>query len=329
MRDTLTALCNTFIENRDTIKSSFGWENAYMYPVCAAIFTHRRQVADERQIMRCQGILKEKTGVLSNFRGTARLAMIAMLAVDQDPEGRMERALEVYSALKEHFFTSEYLPVASMMIADVAVPSQYHMIAARTRRIYDLMKKEHPFLTSGEDSVFAAMLALSDMTDEQVSSEAESCYNILESEFFSGNAVQSLSHVLALGRGTAPDKCRRAMALYHGLKDNGFKYGTGYELATLGVLSMLPEDLAVVRADIMETDGFLSGQKGYGVFGIGRKQRLMHAGMLVSCDYTGQNTSMAMNSAAISGTVSMIAAQQAAMCAAIAASAAASASSSD
>ena len=75
----------------------------------------------------------------------------------------------------------------------------------------------------------------------------------------------------------------------------------------------------------MEVDDFLSGQKGYGFFGLGRKQRLMHAGMLVTSDYIGRSD--AMNTAAIGGTISLIAAQQAAMCAAIAAASAAAASS--
>lgn len=78
-------------------------------------------------------------------------------------------------------------------------------------------------------------------------------------------------------------------------------------------------------ADIMEADDFLAGQKGYGFFGIGKKQRLMHAGMIVTSDYLDQ--SGAMQAAAIGGTISLIAAQQAAMCAAIVVSSAAAASS--
>ena len=78
-------------------------------------------------------------------------------------------------------------------------------------------------------------------------------------------------------------------------------------------------------ADIMEADDFLARQKGYGFFGIGKKQRLMHAGMIVTSDYLDQ--SGAMQAAAIGGTISLIAAQQAAMCAAIVVSSAAAASS--
>ena len=263
--------------------------------------------------------------MFSNFRSTAKLPMIAMMAVDRDPEGKLDKALQVYDALKERFWGSQYLPVASMILADAVKPEEYDEVAARTRRVYDLMKSEHPLLTSGEDSVFAAMLTLSRLTDEQVVSETESCYRLLKAEFFSGNAVQSLSHVLALSEGRAEEKCAATIELFQKLKERGYQYGTGYELATLGVLAMLPVDQKTVMTDMMEVDDFLSAQKGYGFFGLGRKQRLMHAGMLVTSDCISQSETM--HTAAIGGTISLIAAQQAAMCAAIAASSAAAASS--
>lgn len=140
--------------------------------------------------------------------------------------------------------------------------------------------------------------------------------------------VQSLSHVLALGEGTPEEKCCKTIEMYRKLKEKGYKYGTGYELATLGILALLPEEPELVMQDVMEVDDYLSKEKGYGFFGIGKKQRLMHAGMLVVSDYMESENNLVMNSAAIGGTISLIAAQQAAMCAAIAAASATAASSS-
>ena len=92
-------------------------------------------------------------------------------------------------------------------------------------------------------------------------------------------------------------------------------------------MALLPVSVDALTRDMAEVDEFLSSQRGYGIFGLTKKQRLMHAGMLISSDYIGgQNLSM--SSAAISGTISLIIAQQAAICAAVAASSAAAASSS-
>ncbi|MDD3141994.1 MAG: DUF4003 family protein [Lachnospiraceae bacterium] len=314
------------MQNRDTIKETIGWKSAYMYPVCAAIFTDRKQLAEESKLKECRDILKANTGIFSNFRSTAQLVMLSMMAVEADAEGKLKHSLEAYQIMKKHFFTSEYLPVVAMILTNFVEPSQYENKTVRTREIYDLMKKEHPFLTSSEDSVFATLLSLSEQTNEQLIHEIERCYQLLKPHFFSGNAVQSLSQVLALQDGTAEEKCEKTMKLFHALEARKHKYGTDYELSTLGVLALLHSDMEQIEQDIIDVDDFLSKQKGYGILGIGKKQRLMHAGMIVMSSYMDDES--VLRSAAINGTISLIIAQQAAMCAAIAASSAAAGSAS-
>ena len=306
MRSTLSGLCKSFMENKERIRAAFAWENSYLHPVCAALFTNQRQIADTDWMKRCKGILEEHTGAFSGFRGIAKLSMISYL----------------------HFFSSQYLSVASMMISGMAEKDRYEEIARRTRRIYDLMRKEHPFLTSSEDSVFAALLALSEKSDEEVIRETEDCYRLLKEQFSTGNALQSLSHALALGEGTAKEKCERTIRLYDLLKEKGCKYGTSYELATLGVLALLPAKLETIAEDVAETDAFLAKQKGYGFFGFSRKQRLMHAGLIVASDYIGENVELKMGAAAVGGTIALIVAQQTAICAAVVAVSAAASNSS-
>ena len=320
MRTSLKSLCNSFIESRDTIKETFFWGSSYIYPVAAAVFVDKRVTADRERLEMCGDVLKENTGFFSNFRNYIKLPMVSMMAVSSDPEDKLKKALSVYELLKQHFFSSNYLPLASMTISDFVEPIHFEAVAKRTRRIYDLMKQEHPFLTSGEDSVFAALLALSTASDEQIVLNTEQCFDILKPQFFSSNAVQSLSHVLALCEGSAELKCGRAMELFYKLKDQGYKYGTGYELATLGVLAMLPADLDTIADDIVQVAEYLAGQRGYGILGMTKRQRLMHAGMIVTSDYLDQNASM--QAAAVSSTISLIIAQQTAMCAAIAAASA-------
>lgn len=317
MRSSLNYLCNSFIENRDALKETFFWGSSYLYPVAAAVFVDKRKKAEVEHLEKCHEILKDNTGFFSNFRNYIKLPMVSMMAVSSDPEDKLKKALSVYESLKQHFFSSNYLPLASMTISDFVEPIHYEAVAKRTRRIYDLMKQEHPFLTSGEDSVFAALLALSNDSDEQIVLNTEQCFDILKPQFFSSNAVQSLSHVLALCEGSAELKCGRAMELFYKLKDQGYKYGTGYELATLGVLAMLPADLDTIADDIVQVAEYLAGQRGYGILGMTKRQRLMHAGMIVTSDYLDQNASM--QAAAVSSTISLIIAQQTAMCAAIAA----------
>lgn len=325
MKDSMQARCEQFIRSRDRIKETFGWENSYLYPLCAAVFTLHDKEADGDVLKSCVEVLKRQTGVFSNFRSMVKLPVASIMAVSKEPEGVLARTLQVYGLLKETFLSSCYLPVAAVAIAQLAQEREFESIAVRTRALYKQMKAEHPMLTSGEDSAFAALLSLSRKTDEQLISAMEKCYEILKPGFFSGNAVQSLSHVLALGEGREEEKCSKTLALYDRLKERGCKYGTSYELPTLGVLALSDGEVSEIVRDMAEVDGYLAGQKGFGAFGIGKRQRLMYAGMLVQGEYLEKNT---LQTAAINGTLSLIIAQQASMCAAVAATAAASSSSS-
>ena len=216
--------------------------------------------------------------------------------------------------------SSVYLPIAAMIIAQYADETRYAELAQRTRRIYKQMRAGHPFLTSGEDSTFCALMALLDKPDEVLLGDAEECYKILKNDFFSSNAVQSLSHVLAMCDGEPKIKCQRTMELFQKLKEAGHKYGTSYELPTLGVLAMADGNQDEIVAEMAEIDQWLSEQKGFGFFSsISAKQRLMYAGMIAQQDYINDKM---MQSAAVNGVISLIVAQQAAMCAAITASAA-------
>lgn len=325
MKDSLNNKCRLFIENRDAFKAAFPWESAYFYPICASFFVDSEKTALPEQLKDCRALLKSRVNAFSNFRSHAELSIVAMLAVCGDPEKRLDEAIEVYAGLKEHFFGSEYLPVAAMILSYDVERERYGEICEKTRKVYDLMKKEHPFLTSSEDSVFSAMLALSNKSDEEIVRETETCYSILKEKFFDKNAVQSLSHVLALsddGARGISDRCRDTVRLFDYLKERGYKYGTGYELATLGILATLPCGIEEAARDFMDAADLLKKEKGYGFFGTyGRAQRFMHAAMIVTSEHLGSSGTM--SGAAVGSTLSLIAAQQAATCAAIAASVAA------
>ena len=317
MTEALLEQCDSFIENRNIVRSTFKMESSFMYPICAAIITDKGKRADSERLKQCRDILKAQTGAFSNFRGLTRLPLICMMSVDSNPEQRLKNAQQVYDHLKSAFMESQYLCVSAMVISDLVDPGYYKPMAEHTRRIYNLLKTKHPFLTGSEDSIFSALLAVSKKTDARILDETEQCYGLLKPHFFSNHAVQSLSHVLALCEGRPKEKCEATVSLFQRLKEEGLRYGTDFELPTLGVLAMLPADQETILTELRQVDDYLSQKKGYGFFGLGKRQRLMHAAMIVTGDHLEHcaTTQLTLNST----TVALAAAQQAALCAAIAA----------
>ena len=326
MTTTILKRSENLVENKIKIKSIFPLESSVVHLACAGVYANKDAVVDEEKLLKCKVMLNSEVGFFSNFRSTARPIIISMLALNDDPEGLLSRALEVYGLLKEDFLSSIYLPLTAMVIAENAEPEQYREIARRTRGIYIQMKSEHPFLTSGEDSALCALMALMDKADSGMIQDSEECYRILRKRFRTSRSVQGLSNVLALFDTTPQEKCERTITLYEKLMAAGFRYGAGYELPTLGVLSMTGEDLDKLATDVGTVHSWLSKQKGFRMFsGIPSKQCLMYAGMIVAKDNIQTKL---MQTAAVTGTLALMVAQQTAICAAAASSAAAAASSS-
>lgn len=327
MNTDIKTRCEQLIENRDRAKTVFSWDGGLVHLTCAGIYSAKGKTIDPDQLRACQTMLKQNVGVFSNFRGVAKAPVTAMIASSANPKLLLERGLDVYTLLKQHFWDSSYLPLAAMIIAQTAKPYRYEEIAVRTRKIYDEMKRKHPILTSSEDSAFCALLALADQPEEKLLDEIECCYQRLTKIFSSSNAVQSLSHALALCEGNAEEKCDRTVKLYEMLRAHGYKFGTGYELPVLGILAMTEESLEETVSVIGEIDDWLAKQKGFGIFGsVTKKQRLMYAGILAKQETLSDG---AMEAAAVGGTLSLLIAQEVALTAACASSMAAAASTAD
>lgn len=314
MNEVTKKACEQLIENRDILKDVFSWESGMMHLAAAGACIGKDRVVEKEALEEAKNILKDETGVLSDFRGAVKLAVIVNMALSDQPRLVLEKSIEVHKLLKKEFFGSAYLPYTAMVISQMTEPEQYETVIGRTKAIYKKMKENHPFLTSSEDSAFCALLALSDKSDEALLEDMEACYQLLKGNFFFSNAVQSLSHVLALCDGTPEEKCQKTMTLFNMLKEKGVKYGTDYELPSLGVLAVNAESLEAVADNMLEIDKWLSKQKDFGLLGISAKQRLMYAGILAQKDVAQSET---MQTAAVSGVVSMVIAQEAAMCAAI------------
>ena len=319
MRNTLQFQCERFIENRDAVKDVFRWQSGYIVPACAACYGARPVDADK--LRACDALIRQNMGPFSAFRGMARPLLAALLAQEEAPETGFRKAQEVYGALRELFSSSTYLPLAALTLARFSTDARE--AAARTRAVYECMKRDHRFLTSSEDCVFAALLGLGQREPEAAEGEAEACYERLRDSFPRGNGLQSLSHVLALGEAAVAEKCERTLRLDEELRRAGLKFGRGLELPVLGALALLPRDQTLLIADVAEADQFLAAQRGYGLLGPGTAMRRMHAALIVIEEAAdGDGTDVSHVAAGLAG---VFAAQQAALCAAIAASTAASA----
>lgn len=140
---------------------------------------------------------------------------------------------------------------------------------------------------------------------------------MLKSAFFSGNAVQTLSHALALYPGDPVVKAQRTLDLFRELKSRGQRWDTSYALPLLGVIAMTSNDQQAILSEVLDASDWLKTQPGFGFWSsIGSPMRLMYAGMMVnSAIAADSNTNL---TSMLTSSIITLIAQQAAMSAAIA-----------
>jgi hypothetical protein len=328
MNETLVKRCELFVENYQKMRDGFKWETNLLLPLISMIYTGENSEIDTEYIKHCKTVIRQNAGVFSSFRSTTHLVAAAMISLEENPEEFFTKVQAAYRALKdEKFHGSDYLVIAALSIAKESEPYRYGDIAVRAREFYDLMKRDHPFLTSSSDYTYAVMLALSGLDAHKVMQEAENCYRFLKIDFHSSDAVQSLAHVLSIGEEPAGDKCARVISIYDELRQRKNKFNVHTGLAALGVIALINGDVRKVAEDIIEVSEYLKTRKGFGIFSISKDQRLMLSSGLVSYDYVDAMKKNMMSMTLMNSITSILIAQHTAVvCAASSACVASAAS---
>lgn len=330
MNNELKQKTDLMIGNFHELKENFKWDTQLLKHFGAMVHATKGKRADADRLQEIKKYIKDETSWTSYFRSTNQFIIANLLSFEEDYKSFFRDMLAIYERLKSAGFkNSQYLPLASFTLVKDAGREQWDLRIQRMRGFYDKMKENHFWLTSSDDYVFAAVLAVTDLDIEQTSQRIENCYNLLNKErFYKGNDLQTLSHILAIGEEEDSYKCSKAVRLYNKLSDEKCKLQYN-GLATLGVLTLVAQDIDEIVRDIKQIHDYIYEQDGYGYWSIAKSMRIILASTLVS-DYYVDEAKKGVLQVALGNSINaiIIAQQQAAVAAACAASAAAASSTS-
>lgn len=286
MNTELIRRCELLVHNHRAIQNAFKWESNSMLLAGSSFYVGLNMEADTEKLKLCEDILKKRTGILSEYRGNVKMPLLCKMAMAVNPEQYFENIDLIVKQMKNiKWIDAGYKVLAAMTLHDNLEMDQMPLAVQKMIELYQGMKETHPWLTSGEDIPFAAILAVSEMDTEALLMEMENCYQQLSKYFHDKNAVQSLSHILAINPADTDTKCRIVEKIFSLLKENKHKYAGGYELAVLGTLSMLDISTERIVTDIIEADEYLKTQKGFGNLSMGEGMRRMYAALMVMDTY--------------------------------------------
>jgi hypothetical protein len=290
-----------FTQNVDVMRSTFKLDYNSMHAIGAFLYTVAGRLADRENLEKNLKILKSRYGIFSEFRAHLTIPMVVKMSLAEDPEVYMEGVSAAYSALSRDFMLGdESRLLAAMILYENARMEDLDRICAHTMEVYRGMKENHPWLTGQPDLPFAVLMGLQDEETERQLLTAEECYGIVEERFpISKDSVQTVSHILAIGKGSAEEKSENFLQMYDTFRECGLRL-SGDSMPILAVLVNSGLSAGEAAAQTKENDEFLKRQKGFGMLGTGGDLRRMFAAAITSVNMIPEDPAVF---GALSGTV--------------------------
>ncbi|GHU69486.1 hypothetical protein AGMMS49992_00240 [Clostridia bacterium] len=302
-----------FADNTQAVKKDFFWQLDSLKRLAALLYAQEGKAVDCDAIQQCRALIKQNTGVFSQFRSNMSLCLATLLSLSPNPQEMLDETLKVYDLLKGvKFRASDYLVIAAYQIAAQSDVSDYENVVTRARSFYDAMKASHFFLTGQDDYIFAAMLALTDLDVAAGAERIEQLYTRLKGEFWNDNSVQSLSQVLVLGN-SDESAADRVLALRDVVRAQKIKLDKTYTLPVLGILALLPAEIDAIVGDIGAAQNILREKKGFGSLSVGTEELLLFAASIVAGDYAENAKDGVLNATLSTSLANLIIAQQTAI----------------
>ncbi|MCB2288272.1 DUF4003 domain-containing protein [Clostridium sp. CS001] len=261
VKEKLDKLINLFQE----VSSQYKWEQSLTNHFTALTYTLNNKDFDKEKIENVRKHMKKTTGMFSYYRGTSMIILSSLLSCKYDnPQQEFNKMLQYDEKLKTAGFkNSMYLPMANYALLSTCTEEWADNRITKAIEIYKEMKKNHPWLTSGDDYPLSILLAESDMPVNNIIDNMEECYTLLnEIGFSKSNGLQFLSHILGFRKEDSKVKVLRCKEIFDKLKENKMKvYSGGY--AIVGFLSLLGEEGNAAVEQVIEIVKVLKSTKKY------------------------------------------------------------------
>lgn len=313
MRESLKQKAELFGNNIHALKKKFVWQNAILKRLSALIYAGNGRQMDTKALQESYDLIKEKTDVLSNFRGSSVMTVFTMLSLLNDREKQLINSIKVYEMMKEKkFWPCDFLVIAAYQIAAHTNEENYIETIDRAKAFYDGMKEQHRFITGQNDYIVAAMLALSDIDIEQGLLRMEELYRFFKPEFKTRESVKVLSQILLLS-GNHEKVKDIVLELSSKFRKKGIKIDKRYTLSLLGVLSMLSKNSDTLIDEVEKTYKLLRSKKGLGPYTVSKQEMLIISSAIVSFDHADEEKNTLLSTTLLVVITNIIVAQQTAV----------------
>lgn len=288
MRESLNQITTRFIENMNLSKKNYKFELDITRGLISFIYTKEDRSLDYLKISNSKDVIKKNTSVFSSLRTESILIPSTKLSLKDNPKDEVLKAKKIMSIFKESFKFSGAGANISYFLAENTEKIDTTKAIKRGRLVYDIHKKNHPFITSDEDILLAILLGIYKEDIRQAVLDSEYYYEKLKKPIKYSNDVQRISNILALFDLNKNLIIEKIIRLNEDLKLEKYRLKER-TLFVLPLLVILEDDVTKIKEDIIEVYKKLDDGGIIGVFKMEKSYGLMFAGVLVILDYIKNN----------------------------------------
>ena len=247
-------------QNVEVMGSAFKTDGNDMRMLGAFLCAAHGCVADKKKMDECKGILKDKFGVLSEFRGNLQVPLIIKMSMSENPEGYLQRISDIYEGLSAGYKLGNDLRLlAAVILCDNTTLENQKEVYVKTTEIYEKMKEQHSVMSGQNDIPFAALMAIQNEDAGIILGRAEDCYKLLGGRFkLSKGDILNVSRILSLSDSSIDELCDSFLKMFDALKDGDVAI-KGTQMAILGVLVNLGVDTDTAVSLIKSNEEMLRG----------------------------------------------------------------------
>ena len=300
MKESLLQRCEAQIRNEEGMRKAGNLENEIVQKFCAMLHVNAGREVDVERLKECHGILKGKTGILSNFRGNMQRIIVVKMSLSDDPAKYIDDVIAVYDQLREGIkVPGEMVVMAATAIVENCPADQWDEVVKKTKETYSKLKELHPLLINENDLSLISLMIMAGKDPDRAAEEAEEIFQKMKNGYKIGSdPAHSMAMVLSLSDKPVDKKLEDLFALFEALKAAKHETAKDKSMVIYAAFADADYDLNETVAAIGEVDDWLKGKKGYGPLSIGTSEKRMFATMIVLEDMQKNNMT------AVTGSVS-------------------------
>ncbi len=290
MKKELKSKVDLFLNNKKSVEKVFKYESEYNYLLSSYLYTDVNKEVNVDYLAKIKEEFKERKSSFINYNFLSTL-LITKMSLQKQPLEYLEKINNNYKSLKgKRLFNSIYNVISSIIISDLN-NKKIDKIVKKEKKIYELMKKNHPFLTDDEDVPFAMLLAINNKNEKELINDIECSFSELSKYFkLNKNEVYTMAQILSLSDKDTSEKVKKIINICELLKKNKKAISFSFGLPVLATLVFLDKDINVIVEDIVEVDNYLGSKKGTGSWYFGKSTRLLFAMLLVCSTYQSKDS---------------------------------------